>query len=605
MLALPLGMFRSFVLSAVREIRPQVSASLKTAAALGSCRDTSTKLSTLPVHVMPVKSPSLTLTMKGFSRSSISHRTVVPSAVRPATSFSEHGEEAMFQERFAKAIEASSPVTCVAILDDMKEAGFSLPPLLILRAMRPCVQSTDVISAKSLFKHLQSCPSSQDKGHALQRSKSILGVVNATQMNPADVLKVMGWTQDAAEEDIEQLVYDMDLHRDDLSWGLVAWSLNKLGKPEETIRILDAATLYAGLPISDSISHLAISALGALGRFEEAKDVFASLRARHVVPHERTIGSLLHILTSHQLDKRGGRRRPPANKTYIRELCAIVSEPSKRFLSTCLRAYAACNLLEEAETTFERLSNNCEGYLPNERTCTTLMRLYGTHLINGAPDIICDTEFGKWSDAVAEKADVLWSRYFDVYGHLPPTYLEATARYRIFQRYILAKSAAGHVAEALTLITDALTEEGIRDRPWFEPTVQHFEALLYGVEQLRDVDHLYATLRVMAAANVQMSDSCLAAATAILVGNGDASRAAMLVCVHGHAILSASEVAGVTTRTPSRKRLLHWLRILDGALQQGSILGTLQTDATTSLHETFLHAKVRTFTKALSDQCEP
>lgn len=483
---------------------------------------------------------------------------------------------------------------CLSLLDEMKTKLIAPSPATITRAMRSCIPLGDAASVEKLGRHLGLCAPGSAKVRALERARPIFGLVSATRRKPEDVLSVMGWTQEAAEDDIERLVESMELRRDAVSWGLVAWSLNRLGKPIETVRLLDAVCLYVGLPLNDSLSHLAIDALGKLGRFEDAKDVFSALRTRQSVPHERTVGSLLHVLTSHQLDKGVSRRRPPPDPNNIRELVSLITEPSERFLSASLRAYAACKLVEDAEEVFQKLCNARVGALPDERVFVALMRLYGTLLIKGVPNSVPDEGALAWADSLAEKADRLWTMYFDHYGHQPPTFMEAHARHKMFTRYILAKGAAGHVQAALQLVTDAASEEGLSERPWFEPTIEHFETLMFGVERECDVHALFSALQIMATANVEVNDSCLGSAILVLVGNGETLRAAKLACVHADTVLSVSSLGEVPTMR--RKRLLRRFELLKDALQQLQAQGEKGENEAISMRETSrLQARVKNF----------
>jgi hypothetical protein len=475
-------------------------------------------------------------------------------------------DEAQFQQRLDELTSAGDPAGCISLLDEMIEAGVAPSPFLFTRAMRSCIPAGDADSAGELLERLGRCSDGVEKKRALERSRPIMGLVNASKRRPKEVIRVMGWSEEAAQRDIEELVQAMDLRRDAVAWGLVAWALNKLGKPQETMRLLDAVTLYLGLPLNDSLAHLAIEALGSLGRFEEANDVFATLLARRVVPHERTIGSLLNVLTSHGFATRSGRRRAPPDPDYIRDLGSLVSEPSDRFVSTCLRAYASCNLVEEAEQAFEKLCEFREGRLPDERACMTLMHLYGKVLIRDAPESVREQDVSAWYQALADKTDTLWTRYFDAYGDVPPTYMEAHARLKIFSRYILAKAVAGDLRGVLNMITEALGDEAIAERPWFEPDVEHFEALLFGVERSRDVASLYATLRAMADAKIEINDSCLASAVLVLVGNGEAIRAGKLVCVHADNVLAEEIFDHV--QLYRRKRLQRRIEHLTDALHE-------------------------------------
>jgi pentatricopeptide repeat protein len=510
--------------------------------------------------------------------------------------------EVAHRERLDVLAGAADAAGCLAVLDEMVGAGFVPPPFLYTQAMRACVPNGDVTLAATFLARLDACEASAAKERAVNKTRALMGLVNASKKQPAAVLRVLGWTQEAAERDVRALVDEMDLRRDAVAWGLVAWSLNRLGMPFETMRLLDEVTQHAGLPLTDSLYHLSIEALGMLGRFEDADALFSLMQDRGVVAHERTIGSLLRVLTSPHLASQGSRRRPPADPDRIRELCSIVAQPSERFVSTSLRAYASCSLVAEAEQAFKQLSAFRDGNVPDERSCMTLMRLYGKLLISGAArEDVPEQELERWHRSLSAKADDLWKLYVDSYGDAPPSDMEAHARLTMFPRYVLAKSVAGELRVALQLLVDALQEEAAAARPWFQPDVKHFESLLFGVERALDVDVLLDTLQVMSDAEIECNGSCLASAILVLVGSGDAVRAAKLVCLRAASL--AEDEQSDAVHVTRRKRLGRRLDLLiDGLTQSADAAGS---DGDAAAETRALIGKVREIAARCAQDPEP
>lgn len=470
-------------------------------------------------------------------------------------------DESAYHTILARLSAAHDAPACLSVLDEMSTRGLDPRPDHLVLALRACVRSGDSETASTLSDRLAACPDGPEKALALQRTRSVPGLCQASARKPQGVLDVMGWEE---TDNVAELVARMGIGRDSTGWGLVAWALNKVGKPEETLRLMEAVPAVTGLLVTDSMYHLTIQAQGMLGLSEDAYHTLSIMLSRGLEPSERTVGSLLSIFVSGHLHDIKRQRRRAVDPERIREICSIIADPSERFLVTKLNAYATFGLLDDCEASFEALAVLHDGDPPDERACMTLMRLYAALLSRSAPAYLDESETSDWFARLHRKTDRLWKVYFDAYGHLPPSHLEAHARMTIFPRYIQAKALAGDGDGALKLVVDAASEKAVDDRPWFEPDSLHYNSLLFGLERSFNIDALYCALRAMSDAKVEMTDSSLASAILILVSDGDPVRAAKLLCVHADTLLAVGNVE----HPARRSRLVRRVSLLLDSLKE-------------------------------------
>lgn len=481
-------------------------------------------------------------------------------------------EELEYAKRMEELALENDSKGCVGLLSEMGKMGVPPTPSICLHALYACVRDFNARrdAAGDCMQWLDACPPSPEKDIVVETSRSLCGLFYKHRRQPWDVLRTMGWKEHDAQEDVVSLVHNMNFRQHSIAWNTVGWALNKLGMPGETIRLLNAASEHAGLRMNVHVGHVMIEALGALGRIKDADSLLSTLQSRGEQLDERIVGLLLGLLSS-EARLPNGRRRPTPDPDRVRELCSLIPEPSLRMMTSSIRALACANLVDEADLVFSELQKSCKGLLPDERSCMTMMRLYSKLLINGAPVHLSDSDSDviAWREDLLARADALWVKYFDVYGHVPPSPDEAHARITIFPRYVLAKSMGGQSLAALELLRDALRAEALKARPWFRPDVAHFQGLLFGIGRTWDAEALDGALKLMVDACVELDESTISDAMLTLVGVGDCVRAAKLLVAHSDGIL-ASKVLADSTFFRCRKRLLNRVDLVADALVERS-----------------------------------
>jgi PPR repeat len=479
-------------------------------------------------------------------------------------------QEAMYRERLASITREGDAFGAVALLNDMEDANLPPSPWTLLSALRACIPSGDIDRAEKCFERMLQSRSVTGHQRALSAARTSLALCYASRRCPDDVLRVLGWTTDAAERGIDALVDEMNFGKDVVSWSVLMWALIQRHNPTAALDIANALTAR-GVFMTDSMCHLSIEALGALGRVPEAESVLEKMMARGQQPHERTVGSLLRLLT--RVPRR--RSQPPVDPDRITELVNMVPEPSERFTASALHALATVGCIDEAESQFNRLSTVFrDGGLPDERACVALMRSYSVRLTQEVPDSIPDHLIAQWYADLDARADRLWERYVNACGDFPPTPEEAHARLTIFPKYILIKSIGLQQERASELLEAALEDDAVTMRPWFEPDSEHFSALLTGVEKSCNVAVLERALVAMTGAGIALDDACLAASIGTLVGHGDAIRAGKLTRACAAGLFNDETVRKSDGENPPavhhRKRLVRRLELLIDALTQAA-----------------------------------
>jgi hypothetical protein len=124
---------------------------------------------------------------------------------------------------------------------------------------------------------------------------------------------------------------------------------------------------------------------------------------------------------------------------------------------------------------------------------------------------------------------------------------------------------------------------------------------VFGVERALDVDVLLDTLQVMSDAEIECNGSCLASAILVLVGSGDAVRAAKLVCLRAASL--AEDEQSDAVHVTRRKRLGRRLDLLiDGLTQSADAAGS---DGDAAAETRALIGKVREIAARCAQDPEP
>jgi pentatricopeptide repeat protein len=421
-------------------------------------------------------------------------------------------------------------------------------------------------------------------------ARTSLAARHAADKRFENVLATMGWCDERAVADFDGLVEHLNFGRDTYAWGLVMLALNQTQRPETALELLERLKAR-GIAVTDSLCHLAIEACSALGRPEDAEKLFQDLLDRQVEPKERTVGSLLRVLTSAGPSRRSC---PNADPARIQELVALVSDPSPRFLTASLVAFANVGYVDGAETSFEAVAEHCEGNIPDERAFMVLMRSYASQIIREVPPNTPESQISKWYADCVRRADKLWSRYLSSYGAQAPGPDQAYARRTIFPKYILIKALGFELSPALELLREALESEQGTLRTYFKPGILHFAALFSGIERACDAQVLQDALEVMSRAGIPLNDSCLASAVGTLVFHGSPAHAAKLTAVCAPSLLGFPPELIVIR---NRNRLLRRLQLLEDALEQGPLAETHEW----AQHRSVLNKFVGELTETLRD----
>jgi pentatricopeptide repeat protein len=481
-----------------------------------------------------------------------------------ATDVDIESEEVSYKDRLTELRHNADAHGMLQVIAEMEQRGF--PPSLwsLLLVLRVCAMQGHVSSAEDLLDKMIDSQDHFRRAKYLTSARSIIATRHAALKQPEKVLMVMGWSHDHAHEDLAGHVGQLNMGRDTYAWGLIMLSLNQLGMHRSALDLLDSLATR-GILVTDSLGHLAIEAHGALGCPEEAERVFQQLLDRGITPDERTVGSLLRVLAP---SGPGRRNRPVADPARIQQLVHLVPQPSARFLTASMLAFANTGFVTGAENCFEQLAEQREDKIPDERAFMVLMRCYASQLIQEVPENVPEKQIAKWYSDCVRRADKLWIRYSAAYDSRVPSPEETYARRSIFPKYVLIKALGLELNSALSLLREAVEAKPTVGRTHFKPTTQHFSSLLSGVERACDAQVLEDTLLLMSKAGIPMDDACLAAAVCTLVFHGSPAHAAKLTAVYAPSLIDIS-LEQVVVR--DRTRLLRRLELLNDALEQGPL----------------------------------
>ncbi|CDF41251.1 unnamed protein product [Chondrus crispus] len=308
---------------------------------------------------------------------------------------------------------------------------------------------------------------------------------------------------------------ELKLGRDTVAWGVLVKALTKLGHPGVAVAVVDVA-LARDVGLTDSLVHLTIDALRALGRPRQAEWLFDEAVQKGLQPRERTVASLLLTLTS-KAEKR------TLDTARIEQLVDMVPEPTPRFRNTALLVLTAAGSLQRFEKLFKDIAE--EG-TPSEHAFSALMAGYEKHFKVGWESGGAEEDTTKARMAVADRVEEQWEAFLQAYGSSKPrSKVLKRVRGAFLHRYLRVQTMCFRLGNAVDVLKRVADGEIIG----LEVSAGQVNGVLGAVEMACDVREMRRVLDVMESIGVRHDVRTLTFCVGTHLGDGNVDAALKLV----------------------------------------------------------------------------
>lgn len=378
----------------------------------------------------------------------------------------------------------------LAVLDDVHCNGRIPSARAVIMAIEACLPAEEFALAEDALTRIDHLP----VGHAARSTKlvtsarSLIAVAYTAAGRHEDALRVMRFDdfqslQWQRKHVLAQKLQRLGLGRDTVAWGVLVKAFTKLGRPDIAVAVVDAA-LARDVGLTDSLLHLTIDALRALGRPRQAEWLFDEAVQKGLQPRERTVASLLLALVSKS-------ERRTMDTKRIEELVDMIPEPTPRFKHTSLVVLTAAGSLQRFESLFADIAGE---RTPTEHAFAALMGGYEKHFKIGweSSGVEEDTKTARM--AVADRVEGHWQAYLEAYGgSRAQSVMLKRVRGALLFRYLRVQMMCFRLDEAIDVLEQVADDRivGLEIATW------HVTGMLGAVEMACDVHGMDRVLKVM------------------------------------------------------------------------------------------------------------
>eukprot|EP00171_Calliarthron_tuberculosum_P017645 IDg17645t1 len=382
-----------------------------------------------------------------------------------------------------------NPHGAVALLQSITDDGRKPTAAAFLRVIEICTRAREPELAERVLNTFEPATRTYERPADVDRSaRTSIALALLSIGAPRDALRVLRFDEAGP---LRARLAAMQLGQDEVAWGCVVRALTADGEPMAAVEAARSAVAGGVLP-SDSLTFFVLEAFRKCGRWRDAGDTFDAALAAGVVPHERTVGSLLRTLTA-----------PPVRRFVdperIVKLAHLPKEPSTRFCTVALIALASIGQVDAARKMHDVLVRAAAPNPPDERASSIFIGAYASLVEPGAPHDIVDVT--SWHARICEEVDEQWALFSSHFSDASASERGSAARRkrearsRAFQRYLWTKARCLRVAEAATSLEHALSDA--QTRAALDICTAHFAAVLSGAELTCDAAVLERVLRLM------------------------------------------------------------------------------------------------------------
>lgn len=436
-------------------------------------------------------------------------------------------ENDILVDQLMACVRDAKGASAIEILDDILTRGLVPTRRAIIMAIDAAVAGGQLDLGEHALTYLQasssSAPGSNDNDYVAGRSaRTVLAVAYSTRgahEKAARIIGIADWTElaNASEQAITERMRQLAFGRDTVAWGLVVKTLTKLGAPHAAVCVVDTA-MQAGVGMTDALLHLTIDALRHTGKWREAVWVFERAIEKGIVPHERTLASVLLAYSSRHA-------RIHADIDAVERIVDMAQTPSPKFMSVALVALSSVGNLSGTETLFETITNSSPNGEADEFSFSCMMVAYYNYLERfGRQD---EDSRDQMNQEVSGKIDALWMRYLKAYRLKRPSGMRRNERDDMLTKYLRVKTRCFRNSDAVAVLEDISNRNSFY--PWISIRIAHITAVLGAIELSCDIVLLERLLAVMEKCNLSHDMRSLGFAVGTYVCDGNLKAALELV----------------------------------------------------------------------------